>query len=105
MLDEDGEVSQQTCEKSMSTKQYLGLTASILLFIGVFAPIMSVPIIGNMNYFQNGKGDGTSILILAIVSLMLVLANKYKGLWLTGVGSLAVLVGLTLEAAATHSRK
>lgn len=75
----------------MNTKQILGLIGSIVLFIGVFAPIVSVPIMGNMNYFQNGKGDGTLILILAIVSLVLVLTKKYKGLWFTGVGSLAVM--------------
>lgn len=75
----------------MNTKQILGLIGSIVLFIGVFTPIVSVPIMGNMNYFQNGKGDGTLILILALVSLVLVLTKKYKGLWFTGVGSLAVM--------------
>lgn len=75
----------------MNTKQILGLIGSIVLFIGVFTPIVSVPIMGNMNYFQNGKGDGTFILILAVVSLVLVLSKKYKGLWVTGLGSLAVM--------------
>lgn len=75
----------------MNTKQMLDLIGSIVLFIGVFTPIVSVPIMGNMNYFQNGKGDGTLILILAAISLVLVLTKKYKGLWLTGVGSFAVM--------------
>jgi len=75
----------------MKTKQMLGLIGSIVLFIGVFTPIVSVPFMGNMNYFQNGKGDGTLILILAVVSLVLVLNKNYKGLWLTGVGSVAVM--------------
>jgi len=75
----------------MNTKQLLGLIGSIILFVGVFAPIVSVPIMGNMNYFQNGKGDGTIVLLLAVVSLVLVLAKKYKGLWITGLGSLAVM--------------
>ncbi|CAO1665077.1 hypothetical protein NYA30BAC_02536 [Halomonas sp. NYA30] len=76
----------------MKTKQLLGLIGSIILFIGVFTPIVSVPIMGNMNYFQNGKGDGTIVLILAVISLVLVLANKYKGLWFTGIGSLGVML-------------
>jgi hypothetical protein len=75
----------------MGTKQMLGLIGSIVLFIGVFTPIISVPIIGNMNYFQNGKGDGTIILVLAVVSLILVLSKKFKGLWFTGLGSMAVM--------------
>ena len=75
----------------MGTKQMLGLIGSIVLFVGVFAPIMSIPIIGNMNYFQNGKGDGTIILVLAVVSLILVLSKKFKGLWFTGLGSMTVM--------------
>jgi hypothetical protein len=76
----------------MKSKQLTGLIGSIVLFIGVFAPIVSVPIVGNMNYFQNGEGDGTIILILATISFILVLAKKYGGLWFTGIGSLMVML-------------
>ena len=70
----------------MNTKQLLGLIGSIVLFIGVFTPIVSVPIMGNMNYFQNGQVDGTIVLIFAVISLVLVLAKKFKGFWFTGIG-------------------
>ena len=73
------------------TKQLLGLIGSSVLFVGVFAPIVSIPIMGNMNYFQNGKGDGVIILVLAVISLILVLLKKFKGLWFTGLGSMAVM--------------
>ena len=76
----------------MNTKQLLGLFGSIVLIIGVFTPLVSVPIMGNMNYFQNGEGDGTIVLILAVTSLILVLARKYKGLWFTGIGSLGIIL-------------
>ena len=58
----------------------------------MFVPIVSVPFVGDMNYFQNGKGDGVFILILAIVSLISIFAKKYKALWFTGPGSLAILI-------------
>ena len=76
----------------MKKKQLLGLVGSIVLFIGVFMPAVSVPIMGNMNYLQNGEVDGTIVLLLAVVSLVLVLAKRYKGLWFTGLGSLGVLL-------------
>ena len=76
----------------MNTKQLLGFIGSIVLFIGVFTPIVSVPIMGNMNYFQNGEGDGTIVLVLAVISLILVLAKKYKGLWFTGIASLGIML-------------
>lgn len=71
-------------------KQLLGLSGSIILFVGVFAPIVSVPIMGNINFFQNGKGDGIIVLVLAVASLALVLIQRYKWLWLTGTGCLGV---------------
>jgi len=75
----------------MKTKQLLGLVGSISLCIGVFLPILSVPIMGQKDYFQNGEGDGVIVLILGVVSLVFVLANIYKPLLLTGAGSIAIL--------------
>ena len=74
------------------TKQLLGLIGSAVLFVGVFAPIVSVPIMGNINYFNNGKGDGVIVLVLAAISLFLVLLKKFKGLWFTGLGSIGIMV-------------
>lgn len=73
-------------------KQMLGLAGSILLVIGVFSPIVSAPIMGNMNYIQNGRGEGIIVLVLAATSFVLTLTKRYKGLWLTGVGSLGVML-------------
>lgn len=75
----------------MKTKQLLGVIGSIILFIGVFTPIISLPLVGNLNYFQNGKGDGTIILVLAVISLVMTLMMKYKSLLFTGLGSVAIM--------------
>jgi hypothetical protein len=76
---------------SSNTKKILGLIGAILLFLGVFMPIVSIPIMGNMNYFQNGKGDGVVIIILAIASVFWILLERYNALWFTGFASLGVL--------------
>ncbi len=85
-------------------RQLVGLFGSIILVVGVFTPIGSIilsvrvfmPIlgvpIGNLNYFQNGKGDGMIVLILAVISLVLVLIKAYEWLWFTGLGSMGVLL-------------
>lgn len=88
----DQPASSSKKEENKNTQQLLGIIGSIVLFVGVFSPIVSVPIMGNMNYFQNGKGDGVIVLILATISLILVLAKKHKGLWFTGLGSLGVML-------------
>jgi len=74
----------------MSRKLVLGLVGSAVLFVGVFAPIVSVPLMGSANYFQNGKGDGAIIMGLAVVSALLIAAGKYAFLWLAGLASLGV---------------
>jgi Holliday junction resolvasome RuvABC ATP-dependent DNA helicase subunit len=75
----------------MESRQVVGLTGALVLFIGVFAPIVSVPTVGYINYFQNEKGDGVVILGLAVISFVLLLAKRYRGLWFTGLASLGVL--------------
>ena len=76
----------------MRARQVLALVGSGVLALGVFVPIISVPISGSINYFMNGRGDGTFILILAAVSLVLTLQHKYEWLLTTGVVSLAQLL-------------
>ena len=75
----------------MTVKQFIGLIGSILLIVGVFTPILKLPIVGTLNYFQNGKGDGTIILILGIISIILVLFKKYSPLIFTGILSFGVI--------------
>ena len=76
----------------MEARQTVGLLGSLLLFLGVFAPIVSAPIIGSQNYFQNGSGDGVLIAILALFSVLAVFTRRFRALWWTGLASLALLV-------------
>ena len=77
---------------TVSTKQLLGVIGSILLFVGVFSPLVSMPIVGSMNYFHNGEGDGVFVLVLSAISFVLVLTRRYKGLWFTGFASLGFML-------------
>src|SRR3954471_14159053 len=70
----------------------LSLIGSATLALGVFMPILSLPIVGSINYFDNGHGDGTIILVLALVSVVLSLRRRFEWLLTTGAGSLAVLL-------------
>jgi hypothetical protein len=75
----------------MTNRQLLGILGSAILFIGVFMPMVKLPVVGDMNYFQNGRGDGVIILVLAVISFLLVLIGWYRELWITSLGSAAVL--------------
>ena len=89
----------------MNTKQLIGIIGATILAIGVFMPIVHVPIMGNMNYFQNGEGVGTIVLFLAIISLILAFVEKYKGLWFTGIGSLIIILNTIINLQSTISQK
>ena len=82
---------------NFDAKQILGFIGSVILFIGVFTPIVSAPIIGNINYFQNGQGDGIFLIILAGISFILSITKKYKGLWFTGIISLLMLISVLIS--------
>jgi hypothetical protein len=65
------------------TKQQLvGFGGAILLLIGVFLPVISAPIVGAISLINNGQGDGSVILILAIITIILVFVNKVELLWI-----------------------
>jgi hypothetical protein len=68
-----------------------GIIGALVLILGVFAPIVSVPIMGTMNYFQNGEGDGIIILVLAAVALVISLTRLYKLLWIPFAGCAGTL--------------
>jgi len=68
-----------------------GILGALILILGVFAPLVSIPIMGSMNYFQNGKGDGIIILVFAALALVLSLSRLYKALWLPFLGCAGTL--------------
>lgn len=75
----------------ISGPQLAGLAGSFLLLVGVFTPMISVPVVGNLNYIQNGMVDGVLVLMLAGLSAFLALSKNYRGLWGTGLGAIALL--------------
>jgi hypothetical protein len=75
----------------MDIRTILGLSGSLLLFLGVFVPIVSLPIIGSVNYFNNGRGDGVIILLLVLISIPLALLKRFHWLWTTGLASMALI--------------
>lgn len=73
------------------TPMILAALGSAMLFIGAFLPVFKGPIIGELNYFNNGKGDGVIIVILAVVSLIFAIVKLYQALFLTGFGAFCVI--------------
>ena len=85
-------------------RQTLAVTAAILLIIGAFAPIVSFPFVGDIDFFREGYGDGYILLILAGLSAALAVTGRWKQVLVPGLGSLAVILWTFLGVQDTVSQ-
>jgi hypothetical protein len=76
---------------AIARKQRVAILGSLLLFVGVFLPLVSTPL-GSVNYFDNGQGDGAIVLALAVISIILALTRSFGWLWITGLCSVGLPV-------------
>ncbi|MDH0032005.1 MULTISPECIES: zinc ribbon domain-containing protein [unclassified Acinetobacter] len=77
---------------SLTKQQLMGLIGALLLFIGVFMPVASLPIMGPVTMLVGGNIDGYLILGLSIVSIIVIFMHQFRALLLTGGISLAILL-------------
>ena len=66
-------------------RQLFGYISSIVLAFATFLPVATLPLVGSLNYFNNGQGDGTFILLAAIAAGVLVYLKKYNFLLIPGI--------------------
>jgi hypothetical protein len=55
-----------------------------LLAIGVFCPLVTLPFIGELDYFRNGEGDGVFVLAIAALSAILLATGHVDHMVWTG---------------------
>ena len=77
--------------KSTSKSTITGYIGAMIMAVGVFCPLVSLPIVGSINYFNNGKGDGSFVLLTAAAAAAAVFWNKFKILPFAGGATLAIL--------------
>lgn len=78
-------------EVSISKQQLILLVGAILLLIGAFLPVLSVPIMGSITLFNNGRSDGLIIVGLAVVAIALTVLNKINIIRIVAIASLAIV--------------
>ena len=72
-------------------RKTLGFIGCALLAAGVFTPIVSLPVSGDMNYIDNAQGDGIIVLALAAVAAGLLFTERLKPVLYTGIAAALVL--------------
>lgn len=76
-------------------RQNTALIGCVLLAVGVYAPVVHVPMSGSMTYLEIGAGEGgfpigKITLGIAACAFLATLARWFELLWIAGAGSLAL---------------
>ena len=80
-------------QPGFSISMALGLLGGVLLVLGAFLPVATIPIVGSVSLFGRGLGDGLILLALGVIVIIVSFIPRAR-LVLTGVGLLALLTGL-----------
>lgn len=72
--------------------KHFGTIGGLLLIVGTFLPIISVPIAGNLNFFGNGNGQGAWLIWLGLAGILLAYLRLYNYLVAPAVLAAALLV-------------
>jgi hypothetical protein len=82
--------------RTHSKSQSLSLIGSGAILIAAFAPLMNVPVVGAVTYFNGDSqiaiATGLAIIVLGVASLICALIEKYS--WLYGIGFSSMLIAL-----------
>jgi hypothetical protein len=76
---------------TLSAYQIIGLSGLAVLLIGAFLPIVRVPLIGTLNYFHNGWGDGVFIVVFSLLAAFFSVTRRPRIVWVIGLLSVALL--------------
>ena len=76
----------------MSKKQVIAFIGVAFLIAGVFLPIYSIPLIGDITLIKANETNSILILLAALISVGVVLSKYFIVLWGTGVGTLCISI-------------
>jgi len=72
----------------MSNLQILGLIGIVLLIIGLFVPLVKVPLVGGISFYDRNTTESIVVIGFATISLILIMAKRR---WLLRITSLAII--------------
>lgn len=74
-----------------SKQQIIGIIGALLLIIGVFLPVISVPMLGQLSLFNNGRSDGAIILALSILCFIIIFFQQFRAILIISFVILSIL--------------
>jgi hypothetical protein len=77
--------------EDMKQQDYGMIAGAAVMALGAFCPIVSVPILGSLNYVMGGNGDGIFIVGGSMIIVLLVLVGYRRAAALVATGSLLLM--------------
>ena len=74
-----------------SKQQLIGFGGGVLLLLGIFLPVVSMPVVGSVSIFSSGRVDGYVLLGLTTLSLFFVFQNTLRLLKITSVIAFSIV--------------
>jgi|GEM_PF-4131374 hypothetical protein len=79
-------------ERGVDAGAVVGLVGAGMLIVGPFCPLLRVPILGSITYFNSGRGDGIIVLVCGLLAMLLAFLGARRALWLAGLVPIGLMI-------------
>ena len=83
----------------MDNKQILGIVGAVLLIAGVFLPLVKIPILGGVSFYDNNQAEAIIVIALAVISMVFIVAKRYSLLGFSNIAMIAVMSSAGIQIA------
>ncbi|MFN3389833.1 MAG: hypothetical protein ACK40O_12985 [Allosphingosinicella sp.] len=84
----------------MSESRTIAMIGAVLILLGVFLPLFTVPFFGSVTYFENSRGAALVLIALALGAAALAATQRTRHVAWIGLAALGVMIGTFIRARA-----
>ena len=84
----------------MSESRTIAMIGAVLILLGVFMPLFTVPFFGSVTYFENSRAAAWVLIALALAAAALAGTGRTRYVAFAGLAALGVMVGTYVRARA-----
>ena len=83
----------------MDNKQILGIVGAVLLIAGIFLPLVKIPILGGVSFYDNNQAEAIIVIALAVISMVFIAVKRYSLLGFSYIAMIAVMSSAGIQIA------
>jgi hypothetical protein len=83
----------------MDNKQILGIVGAVLLIAGIFMPLVKIPILGGVSFYDNNQAEAIIVIALAVISMVFIVVKRYSLLAYSNIAMIVVMLSAGIQIA------